>query len=277
MSNLNFWEFIQERINIYTRRQKGDPWPWTDDLILQRYYFCNIFREWDKTTEWFVRNLRSRYEFDKRVIMATVIFRWFNRIETGQTLLENDLYEHWDSVKAKELLRSRVPVVTGAYIIKTPNNMTKLDGVCWCIDQMWEHKQTVEDCIAMYPRSLEWQWRSIQNYPYMGPFMAYEVITDLRHTQYGMHASDIYTWANPGPGAKRGLSYIFPEAVGPRLDLMQKLLYASTTTLPGYHFEMRDIEHALCEYAKYRNAIEGKKLKRVYLYGSVRQKCQPSV
>src|SRR5215467_11008342 len=196
MNNLNFWEFILERIAIHEKKERGEPWPWTNDLILQRYYFCNIFREWDKTTIWFAENIRKNWQFDKRVILATIIFRWFNRIETGKILLDNDLYEHWDSAKAKELLKNVTPVVTGAYIIKSPNGMSKLEGVCKCLDYLWQYKQTVEDSIISYPKCLEWQWRALQNYPYMGPFSAYEVITDLRHTGFGMGATDIYTWAN---------------------------------------------------------------------------------
>src|SRR5262249_29838981 len=38
-----------------------------------------------------------------------------------------------------------------------------------------------------------------------GDFMAYEVVTDLRHTRYLTGAPDINTWAVAGPGAIRGL------------------------------------------------------------------------
>jgi hypothetical protein len=277
---MNFWEFTRERIAIYEARREGKPWPWTNDLVLQRYYFCNIFREWDRTTIWFRENVRDYLQDSNEIILATIIFRWFNRIEIGKVLLDNHLLTEWNSDKAKELLRGTSPIVTGAFIVKTPVNMNKLDGVCWCIDNMWRAKQTVQDSILAFPNALEWQWRALQNWSHMGPFMAYEVVTDLRHTKFGRYAHDIYTWANPGPGAKRGLLYIFPETVGPgvrKVEQMQKLLYAATAAIPNYPMEMRDIEHALCEYAKYRNALNGKRLKRVYNYGVTRPQCQPSV
>jgi hypothetical protein len=42
--------FVRERHNIYLRRKAGKPKPWTEDPILQRNYFCNVYRELDKTT-----------------------------------------------------------------------------------------------------------------------------------------------------------------------------------------------------------------------------------
>ena len=44
--------FAIERHKIYLRRSAGQPFPWTDDPILQKYKFNNIYRELDKTTIW---------------------------------------------------------------------------------------------------------------------------------------------------------------------------------------------------------------------------------
>ena len=72
---------------------------------------------------------------------------------------------------------------------------------------------------------------------------------------------DIMTWANPGPGAMRGLNRIF----GRPLDSKQKkplfiqemrelLALLNNTPLP---LEMRDIEHCLCEFDKYERTRLG--------------------
>lgn len=60
------------------------------------------------------------------------------------------------------------------------------------------------------------------------------------------------TWANPGPGAVRGLQRIYgrvPIKELGALDFMRALLDIAPeyTKLP---LEMRDIEHSLCEYDK---------------------------
>jgi phosphoenolpyruvate carboxylase len=84
------------------------------------------------------------------------------------------------------------------------------------------------------------------------------------------------TWANPGPGAKRGLNRVFGREVSESLtsfqanEEMQNLLRICKEAL--YHedpmfadLEMRDIEHSLCETDKYLRAkVDGRPLKQLY-------------
>lgn len=42
--------FIKERLNIWQKKIYGSPLPFTNDHILSRYRFCNIFREFDRQT-----------------------------------------------------------------------------------------------------------------------------------------------------------------------------------------------------------------------------------
>ena len=96
--------------------------------------------------------------------------------------------------------------------------------------------------------------------------MAYEVVTDLRHTRYLQGASDIYSWANAGPGAIRGLNRLHgrPVKQGLRqeqanqemLEIMRALgrgLWRSDFPI----LEMRDVEHCLCEWDKYERVRLG--------------------
>ena len=253
-----FFRWIRDRHEIYLKKEAGKPKPWTVDPIFLDYKFCNPFRENDKTTVWFRENIRKKFRNVPTVLMATIIFRWFNSISTGEILHAHNLLTHWDSKKAKEVLLYKKPLVTGAYIIKTPEGMNKLDGICWCIDNMWKDKNLVHLQIHA-SQSLQKSWERIQQYPYMGPFMAYEVITDLRHTYLLENAYDIMYWANPGPGAKRGLNRIHNRPVdndegnGRFVKEMNDLLLSTTHYLPrDFPFmEMRDIEHSLCEFDKY--------------------------
>jgi hypothetical protein len=87
----------------------------------------------------------------------------------------------------------------------------------------------------------------------VGNFMAYEIVTDLRHTRVLCDATDTMTWANVGPGALRGLrrldAHVRPSGGVAR---MKYLLDVSPEHLPGVpRLELRDIEHSLCEFDKY--------------------------
>jgi hypothetical protein len=269
-----FFEFAQERHNIYLRRfcHAPNPYgegpnggPWTDDPILQEYRFTNVYRELDKTTIWFRNNIREPFRDKKDVLLATIAFRWFNRISTGRILDDQMMFSYWDSDEARKLLQGISPVVTAAYIIKTPNGMNKLDGVLWCIDQC------ADDIGRMYremceSNSLERSWEILKEMPFMGPFMAYEVITDLRHTHILENATDIMTWANPGPGCRRGISrllgldkdYFRSGKTDEIMSHMQLLLAQSQDYIPDMPpWEMREVEHTLCEFDKYLRAKSG--------------------
>lgn len=261
----SFFSFARARHQIYLDRAAGKPAPWTDDPVLQQFRFTNVYRELDRTTVWFRQRVRDPLRCDPRVLLATIAFRWFNRIETGEVI--KDLFYAWDSDEARRRLAGVSPVVTGAYIIKTPDGMNKLDGVLWCIDQCAADIDRL--CAAMHGASLQEAWRTLCEMPFMGPFMAYEVITDLRYTYLLVDAHDVLTWANPGPGCRRGLSrvcgrdkeYYRSGQEAEILEHMQDLLYLSGAYFdkqPDWpKWEMREVEHLLCEFDKFERATNG--------------------
>jgi len=260
-----FFEFMAERESIRLKKEAGEPWPWTEDKILQTYKFTNVFREADATTVWFRENVRDPLrDYSELVFFATVAFRWFNKIETGKLLLPYLLgKEKWNMAVLYPKLLPHKPWVNGAYIIKTPDGMDKLMGVLTVIENVHTDKTWFYDGIDdQLDPNLEFLHKELQDFPYMGPFMAYEVVTDLRHTCILEHAPDIMTWANAGPGAKRGIYRIFNKDVRPRdmNGIMQDLLKLGqkVASISWYApLEMREIEHTLCEFDKYQRTALG--------------------
>ena len=82
-----YWIEERERIRRVKEEDKQEP-PWTRDPILQEFKFCQVYREDDRTTRWFREHIREPLRNKPEVLMATVIFRFFNLIETGHTLLD---------------------------------------------------------------------------------------------------------------------------------------------------------------------------------------------
>jgi len=261
-----YWQEERERIRVNKEVHKKPP-PWTDDPILQEFKFCQVFREDDRTTRWFAKHIREPLKDQDEVFMATVIFRWFNLIETGRTLIKENLLLDWDRKKAIREITKQPKWITGAYIIKTPNRMDKVTGVSECVSHMWRDRKHIVSEIKKN-RSLEKSWELILTYPYMGPFMAYEVVTDLRWTALLNRADDILTWANAGPGAMRGLNRLTGRDLGyarrshdwnkEMNDLYQavdshKLWFKDLHRL----YEMREIEGGLCEFDKYSRIVKG--------------------
>lgn len=271
MKTKEFFYWIEERHNIHLKRSGGQSKPWSSDEIFQTTRFCNPFRENDKTTVWFRENLRENLRDSENVFMATVIFRWFNYIPTGEILKRHKLFTEWDSDFAKTILANVPKLITGAYIIKTPDNMTKLDGISWCIDVVKESESHAVRTIKEL-NSLQKTTDYLLGFPFLGKFMSYEIATDLRHTHFLENANDIMTWANPGPGAKRGLNRLYERDLNftqpdeKFVEEMRYLLSIADEYLPNLYkdMEMRDIEHSLCEFDKYERVKYGGRAKNKF-------------
>lgn len=273
-----FFRTARERYRILLRRRQGEPRPWTEDPIFRSFRFCNVHREDDRTTEWFNHHVRHVVATDPWCSLhACMLFRWFNRIETGKRIWDQLLRREWrpDIVRAK--LTGVSPLVTGAYVIKTPAGMSKLEGIIWCMDRAVPHFEEIIGRRRNFS-SLRYMWERLVELPYLGPFMAYEVVTDLRHTVLLNHAIDINTWANAGPGAARGLGLIWGEPDRYRYTsrVHQELMNTDMCDLLALSrreenwpkhwpsWEMREVEHWLCEFAKYKKAEAGGRLKNRY-------------
>ena len=242
-----FFMLARERYNILLRRRAGQKWPWTIDTHLQTWRFTNIFREDDRTMTWFRENVRDPLsinwregaDHDERVklVESTVIFRWFNRISTGEIIKDLLLTDGWDSKEAYRRLKGEDPIFTGAYIIIGVPGQSKLEGVLEAIDDArpylprmvqhwtigscircggwnnWEQpcpKNPAPDRIHLLRTSitLEEVWEDLKTIPYIGGFTGHEIVQDLRYTPILENATDIMTWGNLGPGAIRGISWL---------------------------------------------------------------------
>lgn len=283
----DFFGYAIERESIRLRRfVEGGPGPWTTDPVLQQYRFCNVDREDDAVTSWFAANVREPLQDQEEVLLATVLFRWFNTVRTGQALFQNPerrveltpwgQYLQTGSRKHLEwAIRDRMdgpPYTTGAYMIKTPAGMGKVEGVLWCVDQIAPKARDLARWMRYSGASLQAATEELAKFPFMGPFMAYEVVTDLRHTALLRGAPDIMTWANPGPGAARGLDRFARDALGTRdrnntqhrAVMQQEMQAILELSQDGGRWpsnwkpwEMRTVEHTLCEFDKYERARLG--------------------
>lgn len=272
-----FFDFVNLREHIRIAKETGAPqFMWTQDPVLQAFRFCNVFREDDCTTRYFKKTVRGPMREDNGILLTTLAWRWFNRIETCSRLTLRE-WRELDTDNMRAALRDCSPLVTGAYLVKTPNGMSKLEGILWCIEQAKKWWRPFVPWCA-FDVSLEAVHQQLMEIPFLGRFMAYEIVTDLRHTYLLEDAHDINSWASAGPGACRGVSRVLygrPDAVayGPAsgqqtaLSVMRELLAASRERWdwPDRPWEMREVEHTLCEYQKYRTAQEGGRLKRRYV------------
>jgi len=278
--------------NHFAARPSG---PLTRDENLKRYRYCNVFRELDRVTQWIQRNIQVPFADHPDLWMMLAIARYINWPPTLQWLMNRgevkcdfnawpnnegqglphfafspealgNALDHWSATGAK--------VYTGAYMIRAESNQ-KAEWYSWTKQQyiarivlgrLWADREGWERHLRGVNHddgqpALQGVWERFQQPHYIGwgPFMAYQVVVDMRHSRYLRDAPDINTWAALGPGSRRGLNRLSGRPVDYPLKQAQGL--EEMLTLWGEQdrwrapwvprIELSDIQNALCETDKH--------------------------
>jgi len=253
-----FFYWVNERHRIYLNRQAGKPKPWSSDPIFQQYKFTNAFRQLDKGTEWLTNFIAPHLNEGAILLFNIAWYRLFNWTGTGDRV---GWVEKWNKKQFQEILEKAFAddeqVFTGSHIIRGFKGQSKISSMCDVLGLLWDNLDETYQRVA--GNTLQNAFNEMLEYPLIGGFLGYEIVTDLRHTPMLENAPDIMTWANAGPGAMRGLGRIWPEIKFRHkqdacLKGMRELLEVSPQYLEPHvpKLEMRDIEHSLCESDKYR-------------------------
>ncbi|TFY66654.1 hypothetical protein EVG20_g4447 [Dentipellis fragilis] len=81
------FKWMAERHAIQQRRLAGEPAPWTDDPIFQNNPFTNVFRVFDRVTQYILRHVVNEGDQDlHESCFRVILFRCFCRISTWELL-----------------------------------------------------------------------------------------------------------------------------------------------------------------------------------------------
>src|SRR3954454_17986924 len=84
-----YFYFIQERMKIFWRRYEGSESGLTDDPILAKYKFTNVYCAQDRVSQYLIRHLISEKErqfSDVDNLLRIIVFKIFNNINTWEYL-----------------------------------------------------------------------------------------------------------------------------------------------------------------------------------------------
>src|SRR5215210_705381 len=84
-----YFYFIQERMKIFWRRFEGSESSLTDDPILGKHKFTNVYRAQDRVSQYLIRNVISEKErqfSDVDNLLRIIVFKIFNNINTWEYL-----------------------------------------------------------------------------------------------------------------------------------------------------------------------------------------------
>jgi alpha-glutamyl/putrescinyl thymine pyrophosphorylase clade 1 len=217
-----YWRFASERQRAFERRVAGEQWPWTDDPILQKYKFCNVFRAADRVSQYMIRNVCYHDEpcSPEDRLFQIVAFRTFSKIDTWEgirarlgryptlaDLAGGGFTNALDSVRAEQ-----GGLYTGAFILCATDaygrRLKHLNHV-----ELFKHMFLLDDLgqKILGAESLRQVYDLLHAYPLMGDFMSYQVAIDLNYSALVDFSENDFTQA--GPGALRGIKKCF-ESLG---------------------------------------------------------------
>jgi hypothetical protein len=278
-----FYKFIFERQRIWHKRfmEHEDP-PWTDDTILAKYKYTNVYRELDRGTIWLMQNIMPEFGSVKvskkklrNILWKICQYRLLNKIETFESigLVGYKRYQrksHDGFFERLYVLRdSGVKVWTDAHITLQCNlKQDRLKNFEYILDKLHSNIPDLVDLLIDGCFIKDFFDRIKQEYGF-GPFISYEVTTDLSYANWNNIDQD--EWANPGPGCQFGLKLIFPQ-MKTQEDFQNGMVLLRNNqpkVFKKYHLDfrsiwynnkwltLRNIEHSLCEWGKYWKQSKG--------------------
>ena len=268
-----YWKFAYSRQETFFNRMNGKTMPWSDDPILQKYKFTNVYRVTDRVSQYLIKNViynGKRYS-DEDTILRILLFKIFNKIETWQ-LLENHFeeisYKNFDVDKYAQFLNTcldnHTKIYSAAYIMpsgisyfgdvrKHRNNLLLIDLIL---------RSGIIKKIANC-RSLKSLYHLLLEFPTLGPFLAFQFAIDINYSE--LTDFNEMSFVVAGPGAKRGIEKCFGVTdkkyeyyIHYMADNQQRefeRLGLDFKTLFGRPLQLIDCQNIFCELDKYLRVL----------------------
>ena len=265
-----YWKFAAERQEIFFRRLEGHQYPWTTDPILRRFKFTNAYRASDRVSQYLIRNViyNSAYsDAPNEIVFRVLLFKLFNKISTWQ-LLETHLgLLHWQSFNfadydrvLTEAAAAGRKVYSAAYIIppvSLDQSGVKHRGHLLLIEHILKSRFTSK---LQATRSLEEVFTLLKAFPSFGDFLAFQLAIDINYSPVIDHDEAEFVVA--GPGARDGLSKVFPDVQSYQADDLIAFMMDQQETeferlgldfrsLWGRPLQLIDCQNLFCEISKY--------------------------
>ena len=267
----SYWKFAAERQNVFFRRYSKKPWPWTNDPVIGKYKFTNVYRVTDRVSQYLVKEVIYNEKFSSEtneVFFRIMLFKLFNKIETWKKLLseikeisyKNFKVNAYDKVLSK-IMQSGQAIYSAAYIMPSGKSFfgheKKHTNHLWLIDKMMRENlpKKIEDC-----RTMQKGFELLRSYPSLGDFLAYQYIIDINYSNITAFSESEFVM--PGPGAKSGISKCFSDLGGlseveiiklmmDRQEIEFKRLDLEFERIGDRPLQLIDCQNIFCETDKY--------------------------
>lgn len=261
--------FINERNTIWKKKVSDANLPFTDDPILSKYRFCNIFREFDRQTIEFHTLLNPLRDDFPLWLLNMFYCRMVANIETINHvgLLSFDLKHNeqvYNRLVSSPRPRYGTPYVFPVSVILKSDYPTRELFVCNFLPKIM--KQVAE--LISYQQKISVCSLLEKVLPVFGfnlSFLWTEVLIDVAY-QYP-YLIDLYAEFPVGPGSKPTMERIYKQEKPSLLVVkLSEIQFSTGITFDGNELQLsaENWEGIGCEFRKYTNLKSGKGRKRVY-------------
>ncbi|MDZ4819840.1 MAG: putative DNA base hypermodification protein, partial [Planctomycetota bacterium] len=115
---------------MFFRRLVDPVGPWTDNPVLARYRFTNVYRASDRVSQYLIREVQYRPDrpvSPPELFFRTMLFKIFNRIETWEALERAHGPIFWETIDLDAVARTLEkigkqgqPLYSAAYVMPAP-------------------------------------------------------------------------------------------------------------------------------------------------------------
>jgi hypothetical protein len=264
-----YWRFAAERQEIFFRRLACQDPPWTDDPILKIHKFTNAYRAADRVSQYLIKNvLYQGDQAPEEIFFRCLIFKVFNRISTWE-LLQNTVgqprystysFAAYDQALVKARNRGE-RIFSAAYIMPSRasefSDRAKHRNYLALLEKMMKDELPAK---LTGLKSMANAFKMLLSYPMIGPFLAYQLATDLNYSTLTNFSEMEFTVA--GPGAKDGIRKCFTTTgdldeadvirfMAERQNDEFTRLGLNFRSLWGRPLQLIDCQNLFCEVDKY--------------------------
>ncbi|MBO7551081.1 MAG: hypothetical protein J6T62_06120 [Fibrobacter sp.] len=267
-----YFYFIQERMNVFWHKLNGES-NLTEDPILKKYKFTNVYRACDRTSQYLIKNVIykdiSAYSAED-VLLRILIFKIFNKIETwdylSKALPEPITIKSFDPHFISQILSKRqknYPIFNNAYMMTGSHqlyNYLSSKHEKWLTMVKKEFIDTSTFSRILEISSLGKLFNLLRAKSFLGDFLAYQYSIDFNYSPFINFSENSFVKA--GIGAIRGIKKCF-KSNGNNFedaiiyvhenfdDLQKKYGYTEFKPIPGHLPTLIDLQNCFCETDKY--------------------------
>lgn len=260
-----FWDFVQARMEVFWKKDQGIPYPWTEDEIISKNRFCNVYRELDRTTLE-LHELAQPVLHDLELSLLNFSYmRWVGLPEIISKIgLLNfsekclkDAWEAFDNIEGKRFTSAYNSAIAGILSTGCANRQEFIFS--YVPKSIFKISQTL---ISSKDRSIKGLCDQIAPlFGFNAKFMTMEILMDI-----GYQFPDLIDEFQPvfiGPGAEPSVKLFNPnkssDLVIQTLMKTQPIEYFSpfiVNDLPVF-ITAANLENDCCEFRKYCNLKNG--------------------